>query len=258
MRLVPPRARRAGSQLEIRLVDQRRGVERPIAISIGVLVQLSMSDRPQLVIGEFREGIEGQTGWRNWGDFSHDVASRALFSCLGRAFNHTLSKNMRIHKYVPAFLIVVLLLASACADRGLLGNGSPPARDQINAAYKAMEKAFQEGNSDLVAASYAQDAELYAPSAPVIKGRQAIGRAWKDNGGSGGNRLHVDVAEVEESGNRADEVGRFTISGPDGAVLTAGTHLVVWARQVDGTWKARRGIFNWDIPPSGAEHGGVR
>jgi uncharacterized protein (TIGR02246 family) len=154
--------------------------------------------------------------------------------------------------------LAVLLLTSACVDRGLLGDGAHPARDQIGAAYKAMEKAFREGNAELIAATYAEDAELFAPSAPVIKGRQAIGRAWRDNGGAGANRLHVDVAEVDEGDNRADEVGRFTITGPDGAVLTAGTHLVVWARQRDGTWRARRGIFNWDVPPSGSDRGGVR
>jgi ketosteroid isomerase-like protein len=100
-----------------------------------------------------------------------------------------------------------------------------------------------------IAQLYAEDAQLYIPEAPVLSGRSAIGRAWKDNVGSGGNRLRVDVAEVEQRGDRAHEVGRFTISGPDGAVIAAGTQIVIWARQSGGDWKTRRAILNWDIAP---------
>lgn len=115
--------------------------------------------------------------------------------------------------------------------------------------YKTMEDAFRKGDAETIAQAYADDAEWYVPEAPVIKGRSAIARAWKANVGSGGNRLRIEVAEVEQSGNRAHEVGRFTISAPDGAVLSAGKYIVIWARQSDGEWKTRRDIFNWDVPP---------
>jgi ketosteroid isomerase-like protein len=61
--------------------------------------------------------------------------------------------------------------------------------------------------------------------------------------------LRFDVGEVEQTGDRAHEVGRFTISSPDGGVLAAGKHIVIWARQPDGGWKTYRDICNWDIPP---------
>lgn len=151
---------------------------------------------------------------------------------------------MRIHCRTLVFIAAVplFMLGSSCAERR-------SARDEIGATYQTMEKAFHDGNVELIAASYTDDAEWFAPEGRVIKGRSAIGRAWRENGGSGGNRLRFDVAEFDQDGSRADEVGRFTISGPDGDVITAGKYLVVWARQPDGQWKARRGMFNWDIPP---------
>lgn len=148
-----------------------------------------------------------------------------------------------------SYLTGITLLGSACAGRGPTGQRSESAREAIPAIYKTMEDAFKKGDAEAIAQAYTEDAEWYVPEAPVIKGRPAIARAWKANVGSGGNRLRVEVAEVEQSGDRAHEVGRFTISGPDGAVLSAGKYIVIWARQPDGEWKTRRDIFNWDIPP---------
>jgi uncharacterized protein (TIGR02246 family) len=112
-----------------------------------------------------------------------------------------------------------------------------------------MQDAFHKGDAETIAQAYADDAEWYVPEARVIKGRRAIAAAWKANVGSGGNHLRIEVGEVEQSGDRAHEVGRFTISAPDGAVLSAGKYIVIWARQPDGEWKTRRDIFNWDVPP---------
>jgi uncharacterized protein (TIGR02246 family) len=146
-------------------------------------------------------------------------------------------------------LAAIALVGTACAGPGSTGRRSESAREAIPVIYKTMEDAFQEGDAEAIAQAYTEDAEWYVPEAPVIKGRPAIARAWKANVGSGGNRLRIEVAEVEQSGDRAHEVGRFTISGPDGAVLSAGKYIVIWARQSDGEWKTRRDIFNWDIPP---------
>jgi len=142
------------------------------------------------------------------------------------------------------FIFAILALVTACASRG-----DHSARNGIDAAYKTMETGFQQGKPELIAASYTDDAEWYPPDGPVIKGPPAIGRAWKDNAAADGSRLRIEVAEVDQDGGRADEIGRFTISANDGSVVAAGKYLVVWARQPDGSWKARRGMYNWDIPP---------
>jgi ketosteroid isomerase-like protein len=151
---------------------------------------------------------------------------------------------MRFPQQRLGFLVAILLLATGCASRRDVS-----ARNGIDAAYKVMETGFQQGKPELIAAGYTADAEWYPPDGPVIKGPSAIGRAWRDNGAVAGNRLRIDVADVDQDGGRADEIGRFTISAHDGSVVAAGKYLVVWARQPDGSWKARRGMYNWDIPP---------
>jgi uncharacterized protein (TIGR02246 family) len=123
------------------------------------------------------------------------------------------------------------------------------AREAIGATHKTMEDAFYKGDAETMARIYTADAERYVPGVPVFKGQSAIGRAWKADVGPGGNRLRIEVAEVEENGDRAHEVGRFTISAADGSVLSAGKYIVIWNRQPDGEWKTYRDIFNWDIPP---------
>jgi len=148
-----------------------------------------------------------------------------------------------------SLLAAIVLLGNSCDGRGMRGGRSLPAREAIGATYKIMKDAFYKGDAEAIAQVYTEDAEWYVPEVPVLKGRSAIGRAWKANIGSGGNRLRIEVAEVEQNGDRAHEIGRFTISGTDGAVLSAGKYIVIWTRQSDGAWKTYRDIFNWDIPP---------
>jgi uncharacterized protein (TIGR02246 family) len=148
-----------------------------------------------------------------------------------------------------SLVAAVLLLANSCEGR-VSGDHRPrSAREAVGAVYKTVEEAFLKGDLDAIAQAYAEDAQWYVPESPVLEGRSAIRQAWKANAGSGGNRLRFEVAEIEQRGDRAHEVGRFTISGPDGAVLAAGKQIVVWARQPGGEWKTLRSIFNWDISP---------
>lgn len=124
-----------------------------------------------------------------------------------------------------------------------------PVREAIAAAYEVFEEAFYKGDAETIAETYTEDAEWLIPEAPIIKGREAISQAWKQLVGSGGHKLRIDVAEVQESGDWAYEIGKFTASTPEGEVLNSGKYIVIWKRQADGEWKTHRDIFNWDIPP---------
>jgi ketosteroid isomerase-like protein len=90
------------------------------------------------------------------------------------------------------------------------------------------------------------------PGAPPIRGRAAIAAAWKAVIGSGGNKVRVDVREVQDTGDWAFEVGAFTATAPDGITLNSGKYIVVWKRDPVGVWKSYRDIFHWDIAPGGA------
>jgi len=125
-------------------------------------------------------------------------------------------------------------------------------RDEIIQAYKAFEEAFFKGDAESLSLIYTDDAEWLVPEAPPIKGREAIAQAWKGIIGPGGNRVRVEVREVQDSGNWAFDVGSFTVTTSDGAVQNAGKYIVIWRRQSNGAWKTYRDIFNWDVPPRSA------
>jgi len=95
-------------------------------------------------------------------------------------------------------------------------------RDEITKAYKAMEEAFFKGDAEALSSIYTEDAEWLVPEAPPICGRQAIAQAWKGVIGNGGNRVRVETREVQERGDWAYEIGAFTATASDGAVLNAG------------------------------------
>jgi uncharacterized protein (TIGR02246 family) len=97
-------------------------------------------------------------------------------------------------------------------------------------AYQAVAASFQRGDADTIAALYTDDAELFVPGAPVIQGKRAIRDAWNGIFGTGGNRVAIDVREVQESGDIAFDTGHFTATGPDGSILNTGKWIVIWKR----------------------------
>jgi uncharacterized protein (TIGR02246 family) len=120
------------------------------------------------------------------------------------------------------------------------------AHEAISEGYKAFEEAYHRGDAETISRMYTDDAEFFIPEASVIRGRQAIAQAWRQILGPGGNDVRVDVGEVQECGDWAYEVGRFTARAPDGRLLGAGKYIVIWKRQPTGEWKIHRDIFNPD------------
>lgn len=150
----------------------------------------------------------------------------------------------------PALIMFVAGAAATMLSCNATGR-SQAARDAIRAASTHFADALSRGDTLTVARSYTDDAEWYAPEVPVVKGGAEIARAWQSHVNAPGSRHQVDVSEVVESSDRAQEIGRFTVSAADGSVLAAAKYMVVWVRAPDGEWKRNRDFFNWDIPPRG-------
>jgi ketosteroid isomerase-like protein len=72
---------------------------------------------------------------------------------------------------------------------------------------------------------------------------------WKGIIGTGGNRVRIEVREVQDNGDWAFDIGSFTATAPNGDVLNSGKYLVIWKRVSGEGWKTFRDIFNWDVPP---------
>ena len=126
------------------------------------------------------------------------------------------------------------------------------AREAISRAYKAFEEAYYKGEADTISKMYTEDAKLLVPEMPIVKGREAIGQVWAMILGSGGNRVCVDVHEVEESPDWAYDAGTFQATAPNGDTLNAGKYIVIWKRQPSGELKIHRDIFAHDMLSRGS------
>jgi uncharacterized protein (TIGR02246 family) len=149
------------------------------------------------------------------------------------------------------FAIFAMTSTGCSQPRAQAGRGtaSPSAREAIKAWYDVAEDAFYRGDAETLAQSYTDDAELFVVDSPVVRGKEAIAKNWKQALGTGGNKLNVETWEVQETGDWAYETGRFTASTPSGQSLFVGKYIVIWKRDANGNWKAHRDISNWEVPP---------
>src|SRR4051794_38370492 len=115
----------------------------------------------------------------------------------------------------------VAAAATGLSSISCAGRGSRAAHDEIVAASSRFADALSRGDTLAVALSYTDDAEWYAPEIPVVKGGKQIARAWQSNVRLAGNHHRVDVAEVVQTRDRAEEIGRFNVSADDGSLVAA-------------------------------------
>jgi len=60
--------------------------------------------------------------------------------------------------------------------------------------------------------------------------------------GHGDQERKLETIELDEHGNSAYEVGKYTLSGAGGQVLDQGKYIVIWKKQ-HGEWKLHRDIW---------------
>jgi uncharacterized protein (TIGR02246 family) len=87
--------------------------------------------------------------------------------------------------------------------------------------------AFNTGNYDHASALFAADGFLMPPQREAVQGPKAIELMLRKLGESGYQNLRVETTRVEQSGDMAVEIGRYTVA----------------IRQANGTTIADRGKF---------------
>jgi len=148
------------------------------------------------------------------------------------------------------------LVISGCAARAGFTSASPRAtaevRAQIEQAAARFGETFNRGDVAALAAMYDTAAVVLAPNAPPMRGRQNIEALWAGARQQGFKTLNLVVNSVELIGDHAIELGSYTlvIQPPgQGEMTDRGKYMVLWKRQVDGTWKLYRDMFNTSMPP---------
>ncbi len=122
----------------------------------------------------------------------------------------------------------------------------------IKANTEAWFKAFNAGNADAVAASYADDAVVMAPGSPPASGKAAIKQlVAKEIAGakSGGVTLaQGKLNDVGIKGNMAWHSGTYSVMKGSTAVDT-GSYMEVLQKK-GGKWLIVRDIWNSSSPPA--------
>ena len=132
------------------------------------------------------------------------------------------------------------------------------ARGDMDDAAKVLVKldeawSAEAGKRDAGAVSsfYAEDAIVYPPNEPVMKGRAAAKKVWTAYFAEPSFNISWKTkhAEVASGGDLGFTSGTYedSFNGPDGKkVHETGKFLCVWKKQADGTWKAIHDMWNAD------------
>ena len=148
-----------------------------------------------------------------------------------------------------AVLFALIVASSSTAYAGSQGDDQSvrEAQAAIEAANAKFSEAFARGDAKALSAMYTSDAIAFPPDSEMIRGNGAIGEFWKATRDGGVQSAALTTIDVDRTGDVAYEVGKgsLTIQSAGKEPTTAmAKYVVVWKRQVDGSWKLHRDIWN--------------
>ncbi len=165
---------------------------------------------------------------------------------------------------------VTVLSATACQKpetpaetASRIERESAAARTAIEAQNARFAQFMAAGEADSMASMYTEDADVLAPNAPPVRGREAISGMFSGMGGTGSFTLTLTTESVVANGPHAIESGRYTMTfapGPDSppgmtASADTGKYLAHW-RNDDGQWRMAHDMWSSNLPPQPAPEPG--
>lgn len=109
--------------------------------------------------------------------------------------------------------------------------------------------AFNTGNYDHASALFAADGFLMPPQSEAVQGPKAIELMLRKLGEAGYQNLRVETTRVEQSGDMAIEIGRYTVAirQANGTTIADREKFVqAWRRL--GIWLMTANCWNSDLP----------
>ena len=119
------------------------------------------------------------------------------------------------------------------------------ARELIIRGRTQFVDAVRRGDATAAAAAYTLDAQLLAPSARPIVGREEIRAYWQAGIDAGVVDLSLVADEINQNDGLAYETGAYAVRlrPADGGVVERGHYVQVHRRQDDGSWLRTVEIF---------------
>ena len=126
-------------------------------------------------------------------------------------------------------------------------SSSNEVRGAIESANEKFMATFSTGDAAGMAALYTESGQVLPPNSEIVTGKQALQGFWQALMDMGIKEATLEIAEIEDHGDTAIEVSKYTLRGEEGKVLDKGKYIVIWKLE-QGQWKLHRDIFNSNIP----------
>ncbi len=119
-------------------------------------------------------------------------------------------------------------------------------RAAIYAANQEFMAAFTRHDARAVARLYTARGQLLPSKSDFVTGREDIRAFWQGVFDRGFKTAVRETIELDEQGETAIEVGRYTLFAALDAVADIGKYIVIWKHD-GGTWKLHRDVWNTSL-----------
>jgi uncharacterized protein (TIGR02246 family) len=117
---------------------------------------------------------------------------------------------------------------------------------EIDAVNQKLGAAFAKGDAPAIAQLYTPQATMFPPGSDIVTGRDGVEKYWAGLIQSGMKLSGLTTVSVEQYGNAAREIGRFTaevVNPQKQTMKIEGKYVVVW-KQTNGKWMLDSDIWN--------------
>ena len=120
-------------------------------------------------------------------------------------------------------------------------------RTAIDVANQNFMTNFGNQDSAGMANLYTSDGQLLPANSDVVSGQPGIQAFWQGAFVLGLREAVLETVELDDHGDTASVVGRFTIKADGGALADQGKYIVIWKND-GGSWKLHRDIWTTSQP----------
>jgi len=119
-------------------------------------------------------------------------------------------------------------------------------KETINSLYQNFESTFAQGNAKSISEFYTERAMLVPPESDLVQGKENIAAFWQTAIDMGIKSVKLNLLEIEQHGDTAIEVGKYTMMTENNDVIDHGKGIVIWKLE-NGHWKLHRDMWNTSL-----------
>jgi uncharacterized protein (TIGR02246 family) len=147
-------------------------------------------------------------------------------------------RKLVMKSLISAIPLLLLLFTVAAQARDV--------KSEIDTGNQKFVAAYAKGDAAAMARLYTPQATVFPPGSDMVSGREGIQQVWAGAIQSGLKITGLQTISVEQYGNAAREIGRFTGEAPNAQkqmTKLEGKYVVIWKR-LNGTWMLDSDIWN--------------